>query len=110
MGLSKKPPPGTKVRLTARFLACTGQQKGSEGLGRWLVEAHDCGMCRAGSHVAVNEPAFGADDPNGMYADLSADERKKLRRHFAIGNLEIVGAPPKAEDYELPIVNRRAGR
>lgn len=112
MGLKKQPPPGTKVRLTAHFLASTGQRKGSEGSGRWLTEACKCGLCAGGRHVAVNEPLFdGARDPTrAMYSDIPREEQDRMRRHFAIANLEIVGAPPKAEDYELPIVSRRTGR
>jgi len=123
MGLKTQPKAGTKVRLTGKFLAQTGQQRGSEGMGRWTVvdcvsglrsipkvagspvaweaTGKPCDLCAGGQHVATNEPALAASDPTG-YEDVPEAVRKTMKRHFAIGNLEIVGAPPKAEDYEIP--------
>jgi len=92
------PLPGTKVRLTGYFLKCTGQQRGSEGLSRWTIVACECSLCKGGDHVATNEPAY---LPPGMYDDLPVEQRPKWR-HIALCNLEIVGAPPRANDYPLP--------
>ena len=123
MGLKTAPKAGTVVRLTGKFLAQTGQQKGPEGMGRWKVVActsglrsipkvagspiaweatgKPCDMCAGGQYVAVNQPALAATDPTG-YEDVPAKVREGMVRHFHLGNLEIVGAPPKAEDYEIP--------
>lgn len=108
MPLKSQPPPGTKVRLTARFLASTGQRKGSEGLGRWTVQECACGLCKLGRHVATDEPLFdGPNDPMRlMYSDFSREEQDEMRRHFGIANLEIVGAKPQAADYDLPVIKR----
>jgi len=97
MGLKTKPAPGTKVRLTGVFLKNTGQQAGSEGTSTWLTEACKCVMCQTNC-VAVNEPHSAALDKTG-YEDVPDEIRLKMRRHFNLANLEIVGAPPKAEDY-----------
>lgn len=113
MGLKTVPVAGTVVRLTGKFLAQTGQQRGTEGTSRWTVvdctsgaidkyeAGSPCGLCRGGQHVATNEPALAASDPTG-YEDVPEAARKTMKRHFHIGNLEIVGAPPKADDYEIP--------
>lgn len=121
MGLKVVPPKGTKVRMTAKFLASTGQVKGSEGMSRWTVtdcvvgsidgypEGGPCGMCRDGKHVCTDESHSAATDANG-YEDIPEALRKQMKRHIHIGNLEIVGAKPKAEDYDLPVVKvYRAG-
>lgn len=108
-GLRERPPAGTRVRMTGRFLASTGQQTGSEGLSRWTVLDCSCRMCAAGTHVATDEPHPAALDRRG-YEDVPDAERLAMKRHIAIGNLEIVGAPPKAADYDLPIVSSHAGR
>lgn len=117
MGLKVVPPKGTKVRMTAKYLASTGQGRGSEGMSRWTVtdcvsgsidglpEGSPCSMCRGGEHACTDEPALAASDPAG-YEDLTEAQRKSMKRHIHIGNLEIVGAPPKAEDYDLPVVKR----
>lgn len=114
-GLATRPQPGKRVRLTARFLACTGQQHGSEGSKRWTVVECACGLCAGGRHVAVDEPLCSHPDDESdpmtrLYLDLTVAERRALRRHIALGNLEIVGAKPRAADYELPIVAARRGR
>lgn len=122
MGLKTAPAAGTKVRLTGKFLAQTGQQRGSEGMGRWTVieckqglrpadnriaprKAGDwtstdgpCDLCVGGTHCATNEKL----DLSVGYEDLTPEQRAVRTRHFALGNLEIVGAPPKAEDYDIP--------
>ena len=36
--------PGTRVRLTGRFLKSTGQQAGDEGSKVWTVRACKCGQ------------------------------------------------------------------
>jgi len=55
-------------------------------------------MCKGGHAVATDEPHHAATDPRG-YEDVPPEARAKMERHVAIGNLEFVGAPPKAEDY-----------
>jgi hypothetical protein len=101
MGLRVRPPVGTKVRLTGKFLQSTGQQTGSEGTSRWLTV--DCGKdsgcdCEPSYLVAVNEPHLCGTDPRG-YEDVLPEVRARMWRHIALANLEIIGAKPKAEDY-----------
>jgi hypothetical protein len=101
VGLQARPPVGTKVRLTGKFLQSTGQQVGGEGTSHWLTV--DCGKdsdCTCDPHhlVAVNEPHHCRTDPRG-YEDVPPEVRAKMWRHFALGNLEVLGAKPKAEDY-----------
>jgi len=94
-GLQVRPPVGSKVRLTGYFLKSTGQIKGEEGAKRWTVV--DCGydcLCGLGGHVGVNEPT----DTSTGYDDIAPEVRAKMVRHIALGNLELVGAPPKAAD------------
>lgn len=71
----KKPKfePGAKVRLTGDFLRSTGQVVGGEGHSRWTVVACECGLCKSGSFVAVNE---------------TTDGDAITWRHFNVGNLE----------------------
>lgn len=91
-GLKSVPPVGTKVRLTGYFLKVTGQQRGEEGRKTFKV------LGRSGdSWAIVDEEAV---DWQSMFtpAELAADPTLKWRR-IAIGNLQIVGAPPKAGDY-----------
>ncbi len=94
--LGRIPPAGTKVRLTGIFLKNTGQIAGGEGQSKWLIVACSCSLCKQGDFVAVNEPHLCQKDPRG-YEDLAPEDRPKWR-HFAAGNLEIVGAPCKAID------------
>jgi len=90
-GLKSVPPVGTKVRLTGYFLKSTGQHAGSEGRKTWKV------LGASGDWAIVDEEAY---DWQTMFtpAELAADPSLKWRR-IAIGNLQIVGAPPKAGDY-----------
>jgi hypothetical protein len=90
-GLSNQPAPGTRVRLTGYFLKATGQQAGGEGHKRWTVMPCGCELCRSGRFVAIDEPA------TDFYDDVPPEQRPKWR-HVAIGNLMIVGAPPRAAD------------
>jgi hypothetical protein len=102
-GLQVRPPVGSKVRLTGYFLKSTGQIKGEEGAKRWAV-VNDCGfpkpcMCQtrvteAHAHVAVDE----AIAHEGYEDIVSTRADGRLMRHIALGNLELVGAPPKAAD------------
>lgn len=103
-GLKTAPPAGTKVRLTGYFLKCTGQVTGGEGSKRWTVlAAGDCGfgdmcLCRTGRFVAVDEP-LSDEDRKAAYGDIKSTRADgRLMRSINIGNLEIVGAPPKAAD------------
>jgi hypothetical protein len=63
--------PGTRVRLTGKYLRNTGQYTGSEGQSRWIVQACDCSLCKGGAHVATDEP--------GIY--------EGTQRHIALANL-----------------------
>lgn len=100
MDLKVIPPIGTKVRLTGKFLRNTGQFTGSEGTSTWLtVESteHKPGDSAKDAIISVNEPHLCQTDPRG-YEDFAPEERPKWRRINA-ANLEVVGAPPRAEDY-----------
>lgn len=88
------PPAGTTVRLTGKFLRNTGQHKGREGASRWKVVGPVPGMPQ---HVYVNEPVP-EEDRIAWYGDLPEEERPRWRA-IALGNLEVVGAKPKAKDY-----------
>ena len=74
--MKTKPEPGTRVRLTGKFLRNTGQHTGSEGQSRWTVTGCACGLCKNGRHVATDEP--------GYY--FSEDG---LMRHFDYTNLQV---------------------
>lgn len=92
----KSAAPGDRVRLTGYFLAATGQQVGDEGFKRWTVVACECGLCKNGGHVAVDEKH--SDEYRAQWwGDLPEAERP-LYRHVALGNLERIGAPPRACD------------
>jgi hypothetical protein len=93
-GLSDMPPIGTKVRLTGTFLKNTGQQRGGEGASRWKIIGPVPGMPQ---HVYVDEK-YDDEYRKMMWGDLPEVERPKYRA-IALGNLEIVGAKPKAGDY-----------
>jgi len=95
-GLQAVPPAGTKVRLTGYFLKSTGQQRGSEGLSRWTVQACACDLCKTGRFVCTDE-RFEDSYRTIMWGDLPLAERPEFR-HIACGNLEIVGGKPKAAD------------
>ena len=105
-GLATCPPVGTIVRPTAYFLAATGQRTGREGSLRWLVTECACGMCASGGFAAVNEPL----DTSTGYEDIAPKDRPQWR-HFALANLERVGAPPRAIDQsdQLPPINQPVG-
>lgn len=91
-GLKSVPPVGTKVRLTGYFLKVTGQQRGSEGQKVFKVLGQS-----GDSWAIVDEELYDYKD-TFTPAELAADPSLKWRR-IAIGNLQIVGAPPKAGDY-----------
>jgi len=66
--------PGDAVRLTGEFLRNTGQAaRGEEGRKRWTVVACNCGLCKLGGFVAVDETSFTGG-----------------RRHVSMSNLEVV--------------------
>lgn len=93
--------PGTRVRLTGRFLRDTGQIAGDEGSRVWTIVACDCAICRRNDDeyavVAVDEPHACQSDPRG-YEDIAVDERPRWR-HIHAGNLQVVGGKPKVTDY-----------
>jgi hypothetical protein len=99
-GLKAMPAPGTKVRLTGKFLKSTGQQRGGEGASRWTVlpwseSGFPPSPYSESNFVVVNESQDGA-----MYSDITSTRSDgKFMRLINKGNLEIVGAKPKAEDY-----------
>ena len=110
-GLKQAPPPGTKVRLTGYFLKCTGQTTGGEGQSRWTVVACACGLCKTGRYLATDEPNGYTEADGYTRAELD-DESNGLRwRHFALANLQVVGAPPRAADQpeECPPVKDPLG-
>mgnify|MGYP001610860389 CR=1 FL=1 len=74
--------PGTKVRLTAKFLRSTGQHRGSEGHSVWKV------IEDRGDMVLVDEPW----DLSLTEQELKADPSLKWRR-IARPNLQQVGKP-----------------
>lgn len=78
--------PGTRVRLSGKFLANTGQRKGGEGQKIWTILEGNAG---SPDWVIVNEEAdvsfFSAEE-------LKADPSLKWRR-IARANLTIVGRP-----------------
>jgi hypothetical protein len=54
-------------------------------------------MCAVGPFLAVDESI--GDDQRTMYSDIKSTRPDGLlMRHIALGNLELVGAPPKAAD------------
>lgn len=113
-GLQVCPPVGTKVRLTGYFLKSTGQVTGSEGASRWLVVACACSLCASGRYAAVNEPNNYTEADGYSRAELDdakAGKNGLLWRHFALANLQVVGAPPKAADQpeEVPPVKDPLG-
>jgi hypothetical protein len=77
--------PGTKVRLSGKFLRSTGQLTGAAGLSSWTVLAPPNRF----GWVLVNEPS---SEPFAMYSD---DERRADPRLFwrriAAEHLVIVG-------------------
>lgn len=106
-GLQSQPLPGTKVRLTGYFLRCTGQVTGSEGQSRWIVVACACSLCKTGDYIATDEPSGRKAGEGHTQAELDS-EPGLAWRHFAIGNLQIVGAAPRAADQpeECPPIKR----
>lgn len=83
-------PIGARVRLTGYFLRCTGQLTGPEGLARWQVVYCPCLACADGHRVAVDELTH----PSEAWPDYAP-----RWRHLHPGNLERIGARPKAADY-----------
>lgn len=71
--MKRKPAPGVRVRLTGEFLRNTGQLAGGDGASRWIVQACDCGLCKVGPYIAVDEPS--TDEPSQA-------------RHVNYGNVE----------------------
>jgi hypothetical protein len=91
-GLKAQPPPGTKVRFTGKFLSSTGQYTLAPHV--WRVIGPTPGMP---NHVQVDEK-YDDEYRKMMWGDLPENERP-LYRSIALGNLQIVGAKPKAADY-----------
>ena len=86
--------PGTKVAYTGKFLRSTGQQVGSAGLDRFIVQSCQCLHCQAKTRVAVNQEALFTDptepgyDPE--YARNLKAEVGNTWRHIASENLYVV--------------------
>lgn len=78
--------PGTRVRLSGKFLANTGQRKGGEGAKTWTVLDFSAG---SPSWVVVDERT---DTSCYTAAELEADPSLVWRR-IARANLTIVGRP-----------------
>ena len=115
MGLKTAPKAGTVVRLTGKFLAQTGQQKGPEGMGRWKVvtctsglrsipkvagspiaweaTGKPCDLCAGGQHVG---------DDVFEFADLVAAEGQAAADVLALGPdlgaAQVLGEAPQVVD------------
>jgi hypothetical protein len=83
--------PGTRVRLSGKFLASTGQRTGRAGLDRWTVRACVCDLCARGDFVCTDEmrdPAYLAT----MWTREEIAAHPSLAwRHINRANLTIVG-------------------
>jgi hypothetical protein len=82
--------PGTKVRLSGKFLRNTGQIAGGEGQSVWTVQECSCPGCKDGYLVATNEPKD--EESLKMFTEEELRDMPYLRmRHIARGNLSILG-------------------
>lgn len=72
---------GDRVKLTAKFLRSTGQQRGDEGTKVWEILGFD------NVWAIVNEPVF--DSTYFTAVELEADPSLKWRR-IAVSNLKLV--------------------
>lgn len=72
---------GDRVRLTAAFLRNTGQIVGGEGHAVWTVVPCDCGLCKGGRFVAVDQPS--SDDPIKNRHILAANLVRKGRPDYS---------------------------
>jgi len=83
--------PGTKVRLTGKFLKNTGQQRGDEGVREFTVVECGCASCKLagdGGTVAVDERR-GTYDLPGYYTDAEKAAHPELvHRHILRVNLQ----------------------
>ncbi len=87
--LKSKYPPGTRVRLTGKFLRSTGQMAGGEGLSKWVVQECDCRLCKGGDFVRTDQPK---QDAESMYTAAELAKHPSLRwRHIAKANLCAIG-------------------
>jgi hypothetical protein len=87
--------PGTKVKLTGKFLRSTGQIAGGEGQKTWTVQVCPCSMCKSTKFVAVNE-IRGMCDPNSpdydaQYVQELTRKGSTTFRHIATCNLFVKG-------------------
>jgi hypothetical protein len=74
---------GTRVRLTARFLRNTGQQRGREGVSRWVVQA-----ITPNGWAQTDEPLEASYVASAFTpAELAANPGLAFR-HIALANLE----------------------
>lgn len=76
---------GDKVRLTSKFLQCTGQFTGREPQAVWTVT----GLTNGDRWVIVDEPLH---DPSIYSAEELADDPTLAYRRIAVGNLQRVKA------------------
>lgn len=88
-------PPGTKVAYTGKFLRSAGLYKGSAGLDQFVVQECHCSHCKAGTRVAVNEPAHWTDPEEPDYDPEYARELKaevgNTWSHISTSALYVVG-------------------
>ncbi len=86
---TKRIEPGTKIKLTAKFLRNTGQYTGPEGISRWVVQACACGLCATGDFVRTNQRSA-TFTPDG-YADIAGtpDYEAVQWRHLNTANVQV---------------------
>lgn len=86
--------PGTRVKLSGKFLRNTGQALGDEGQRRWVVQECPCRGCKSGRLVATDQ-----EGSVECYTPAELQEHPYLRqRHIARSNLVIVGKPSVRND------------
>ncbi len=105
--MKEQPKRGERVKLTGKFLACTGQQKGDEGRKVWTVQACACSLCSSGRFVQVNEEGV-----TSLYTAEELVAQPSLRwRHIAIANLMPHGGVKalRAEYFDIPVIKQPLG-
>ena len=79
--------PGARVSLNARHLRNTGQLKGGECHTVWVVVECNCGLCKLGRHIAVNQESVYEDlkwrhfHKEALYIKGQVDSRNSPSSH-----------------------------